>query len=209
MTKNPPANAHEVTVFGQSDFDATGNLVYPKLVKRTLRPPKFYPPFSSLCSRRRMEPYPWNMAPQSTSVRWLLRERRAIDLADATGLSLRHKKLKQSEELEARVRKVVKADHASFWINPAGALFMLSELYDSWKEDHSIFERAGLMQARVPLGLAPWGGIDRRNGQEPEGRSYLYCDTSNAAEMAEIVSKLEAAALTAPRWDDAKGVSYV
>ncbi len=208
--KSPSPNAHEVTVFGCPDFAATGNVVYPKLIKQTLRPSKCYPIFTVLCSHRQ-EPLNWNRAPQDIATSWLLRERRAIDFADATGLTLSIGKRihRRCDDLYSRVRKLVKTDHTSFWANPTGALFMLSELYDSWDENQCIFSKAGLIQTRVPVCLAPWGGIDHHDGEEPEGRTYLYCDASNRPEMADIVSKLSAAALTAPSWDDTTGVSYV
>jgi len=72
-----------------------------------------------------------------------------------------------------------------------------------------MFTEIGVIQIRVPVCLAPWGGIDRHDGQKPEGRAYLYCDASSHVEMAAIASKIKAAALTAPSWDDTTGVSYV
>jgi len=212
MKNTSPTTSHEVTVFGEPDFDVNGKLIYPKLVKRTLRPPKFYPLFTSLCSHRPLPPYTWNRTSRDIATSWLLRERRALDFADATGLTLSVGKRnnKNRDDLDSRVQELVKTDHTSYWESSIfSTTFMLSELYDSWEENHCIFSQAELIQIRVPVCLAPWGGIDYRKGTEPTGRSYLYCDASNDVEMAEIVSRLSAAALTAPRWDDTTGVSYV
>jgi len=212
MKNTSPENAHQVTVFGEPDFDVNGKLIYPKLIVRTLRPPKFYPLFTSLCSHRPLPPHTWNRVPQDLATAWLLRERRAIDFADATGLTLSVGKRnnKNRDDLDSRVQELVKTDHTSYWESGFfSTTFMLSELYDSWEENQCIFSQAGLIQIRVPVCLAPWGGIDRHDGQKPEGCAHLYCDASSHVEMAAIASKIKAAALTAPRWDDAKGVSYV
>jgi len=204
------SHQHQVVVFGCPDVDATGNAVHPKLIKQTLRTSKHYPIFTVLCSHRQ-EPLNWNRAPQDVATSWLLRERRAIDFADATKLTLSVGKRnhRRFDDLYSRVRELVKVDHDSFWVSPTGALFLLNELYDSWEENQCIFSQAGLIQIRIPVCLAPWGGIDYRKGAKPTGRSYLYCDASNNVEMAEIVSRLSTAALTAPSFDDTTGVSYV
>jgi len=140
---------------------------------------------------------------------WLTRDRRTVNFTDASDLTPVKYRHRRHQVFWERVGVACHCDHQTLWTSPLGALFCLNEPYHGLDSQQTQLTAAGLAVIAVPTDLSPYcGGWGGAAGAMPGTKSYLIADAKDAAELKAVMSKLTAAAPTALRWNDTRGISH-
>ena len=149
--------------------------------------------------------YPYynpSFASQPDGAEWKSRNRRAELFAHVTGLCAVKTQTEKHRKAIELIRGIMHLDHASTWLAPSGALFVLNEPYFYSETDIAALEHAGFQVRIVPVNLAPYGGrFDSAANAEPWTTSILTTRERNREELDAIYGRLKVAAETAPAWN--------
>ena len=149
--------------------------------------------------------YPYynpSFASQPDGAEWKSRNRRAELFAHVTGLCAVKTQTEKHHKAIELIRGIMHLDHASTWLAPSGALFVLNEPYFYSETDIAALEHAGFQVRIVPVNLAPYGGrFDSAANAEPWTTSILTTRERNREELDAIYGRLKVAAETAPAWN--------
>lgn len=140
-----------------------------------------------------------------TSLEWLLRARRTVDFADASGL--RPSSDLVSGSLLDVCERILRCDHVTVWIDAWGRTFVLNEPYGDCSDDEASLRDAGLCRTLIPIPLSPYcGGWSDVAGSLPLTRSWLIAHARDKEALDAIAKRLDVAAAKAPAWNDSTGV---
>ncbi len=141
---------------------------------------------------------------------YLVRARRCVAFADASGLRPVEVQSGTSDDLLTELRLGCLLDHTTEWVSTRGTKFILTEPYTALERFPGAIAQGGFSHIMLPESFSPYGGVwNPTPGIAPRSKSYLICPSVHRRELFEIGDRLEATANLMPRWNNLTGVSHV